>query len=172
MLHSDASSTASMQRRDSSPRSPMAPSSAGTRRPKLLRACATEPSVAAPSTTPRSSVVASTSPARRATDLLSRYSISGDNTTPGSPRRRAEQLLEDEHIVDITHDESCMSEGGLCLCSSLGKIFRSPESTPIATNSMVLLDSGNYYSFPSFDTWEPEPREKDTDMPQASKRLG
>lgn len=152
MLHSDASSTASMQRRDSSPRSPMAPSSAGTRRPKLLRACATEPSVAAPSTTPRSSVVASTSPARRATDLLSRYSISGDNTTPGSPRRRAEQLLEDEHIVDITHDESCMSEGGLCLCSS--------------------LDSGNYYSFPSFDTWEPEPREKDTDMPQASKRLG
>ncbi|KAJ2900198.1 hypothetical protein MKZ38_002557 [Zalerion maritima] len=141
MFHSDASSTSS--RRDSTPRSPGSPgSSAGSppssaRRPKLLRACATEPSLAAPNIT-RPSVLSSPNSSRRATELLSRVAVFSASGEPSLPRRRAEDDIGDGHHMDSTHDDGCPVEESICLYS------------------------GNYFSFPSFDTWEPEEGEKAT----------
>ncbi|KAI1449779.1 hypothetical protein F5Y02DRAFT_413460 [Annulohypoxylon stygium] len=67
-------------RRESSPR----PKSAERRRPRLLRACATEPSI----TTSNACKGVLTSPNmnRRATELLSRVAISNANSSPSSTR--------------------------------------------------------------------------------------
>ncbi|KAI1662979.1 hypothetical protein F4813DRAFT_342560 [Daldinia decipiens] len=67
-------------RRESSPR----PKNAERRRPRLLRACATEPSI----TTSNACKGLLTSPntSRRATDLLSRVAISNANSSPSSTR--------------------------------------------------------------------------------------
>ncbi|KAI6090827.1 hypothetical protein F4821DRAFT_227974 [Hypoxylon rubiginosum] len=67
-------------RRESSPR----PKHTERRRPRLLRACATEPSI----TTSNACKALLTSPntSRRAADMLSRVAISNANSSPSSTR--------------------------------------------------------------------------------------
>ncbi|KAI2623262.1 hypothetical protein GGR54DRAFT_44453 [Hypoxylon sp. NC1633] len=87
-------------RRESSPR----PKNAERRRPRLLRACATEPSI----TTSNASKGVLTSPnaSRRATELLSRVAVSNASSSP--PSARSFGLESDEireaRLPDATHN--------------------------------------------------------------------
>ncbi|KAI1214958.1 uncharacterized protein F4807DRAFT_455407 [Annulohypoxylon truncatum] len=87
-------------RRESSPR----PKSAERRRPRLLRACATEPSI----TTSNACKGVLTSPNmnRRATELLSRVAISNANSSPASTRSYGLESAEarESQIANSTHD--------------------------------------------------------------------
>ncbi|OTB05780.1 hypothetical protein M426DRAFT_319461 [Hypoxylon sp. CI-4A] len=70
----------SVPRRESSPR----PKNMERRRPRLLRACATEPSITTSNAC--KGVLTSPNTSRRATDLLSRVAISNANSSPSSTR--------------------------------------------------------------------------------------
>ena len=122
MFHSDASSASSMQTRDSAPRSPSSPPSPGARRPKLLRPCATEPSLAAPNMGTRPSVVAGSGPTRRASELLSRVAVLSANIehVSGSPRCRSKQL---EDIIEPALEDGCLQDETLYLCSGQSSTY-------------------------------------------------
>ncbi|KAI0119241.1 hypothetical protein F4814DRAFT_233589 [Daldinia grandis] len=87
-------------RRESSPR----PKNTERRRPRLLRACATEPSI----TTSNACKGLLTSPntSRRATDLLSRVAISNANSSPSSTRSFAldSSEMREARLSDSTRD--------------------------------------------------------------------
>ncbi|KAJ4424618.1 hypothetical protein N0V82_000750 [Gnomoniopsis sp. IMI 355080] len=114
-------------------------SNPGGRRPRLLRSVATEASIT-PSTASRNGL-ASPRDTRRATDLLNQFSSSPPN--PSSP-----------------------------LSQSPSSIYDGPSMTSLPREGVDIenfrphLDSNRYYSFPSFDTWEPDHSEQDHREPE------
>ncbi|KAK4656555.1 hypothetical protein QC762_205300 [Podospora pseudocomata] len=111
-----------MQRRDSSDRS------ASKRRPRLLRATATEPSI----TTSNASRNALCSQSNRATDLLTRAFVSGSPPGSSSPISVRPSMFDS---VDRQQQLSV-----------------SPVSQPDSYDERPF--SGRYFSFPSFDDYE------------------
>ncbi|KAI0379973.1 hypothetical protein F5Y04DRAFT_111335 [Hypomontagnella monticulosa] len=90
-----------VSRRESSPRPK---NNTERRRPRLLRACATEPSI----TTSNSCKGVLTSPngSRRATDLLSRVVVSNANSSPSSTRSFGIESADvrEPRMSDAIHD--------------------------------------------------------------------
>ncbi|TPX15139.1 uncharacterized protein E0L32_004697 [Thyridium curvatum] len=126
-----------MQRRESS-------RSSSKRRPRLLRAAATEPSI----TTSNASRGAMASPqsARRATDLLNQMAYVS-TSTPESPFRGSSPPSAQSPIYERAN--------------VLGS---SPTSRSETMDDLRPHPySGRYYSFPSFDTWDPDQQEKEGD---------
>lgn len=138
-----------MQRRDSSERS------SSTRRPRLLRATATEPSITTSNASPNALAM---QPGRRATELLSRVAF-----VSGSP---PESILSSNSLLST---RSSMYDG----VDRHGDLSSSPGSqadsydemhsscklllpVPSSTESLLTSgsDSGRYFSFPSFDLYE------------------
>ncbi|KAK1770574.1 hypothetical protein QBC33DRAFT_272286 [Phialemonium atrogriseum] len=125
-----------MQRRDSSPRS------SSKRRPKLLRAVATEPSIT-PSNASRNALASSHS-CGRATDLLNRVAyISG--SPPDSVTRSASPLSARSPMYDRQGDLSSSP-------SSHSEGFE---------NDHPHHHSTRYFSFPRFDLYEGSPQEEE-----------
>ncbi|KAK4219386.1 hypothetical protein QBC37DRAFT_134887 [Rhypophila decipiens] len=128
--------TRRMQRRDSSTRS------SSQRRPRLLRATATEPSIAT-SNASRNALTNCQS-SRRATELLSRVAfISG--SPPDSVTRSTSPLSTRTSMFDGQSD------------MSLSPVSHSDGFDDIHRPSY----SGRYFSFPSFDMYEAGQQEDD-----------
>ncbi|OTA78839.1 hypothetical protein M434DRAFT_38424 [Hypoxylon sp. CO27-5] len=87
-------------RRESSPR----PKTTERRRPRLLRACATEPSITTSNAC--KGVLTSPNTNRRATELLSRVAISNANSSPSSTRSFGIDSAEarEARLTDTAHD--------------------------------------------------------------------
>ncbi|KAJ0117655.1 hypothetical protein N8I77_009159 [Diaporthe amygdali] len=115
------------QRRDSS-------RSSVSRRPRLLRSSATEPSIT-PSTASRNAL-ATPGTSRRATDLLNQVAISTSPPNSSSPLSQSPTMYDSPARIANDHVDL---DG-----------FR-PH----------LADSGRYFSFPSFDTWQPDHPEEE-----------
>ncbi|KAI3400177.1 hypothetical protein diail_4062 [Diaporthe ilicicola] len=116
-----------VQRRDSS-------RSSGSRRPRLLRSSATEPSIT-PSTASRNAL-ATPGTSRRATDLLNQVAVSTSPPNSSSPLSQSPTMYDSPDRIVRDHVDM---DG-----------FR-PH----------LADSGRYFSFPSFDTWQPDHPEEE-----------
>ncbi|KAG8159052.1 hypothetical protein KVR01_011495 [Diaporthe batatas] len=114
------------QRRDSSRSS--------SRRPRLLRSSATEPSIT-PSTASRNALAAPGT-SRRATDLLNQVAISTSPPNSSSPLSQSPTMYDSPARIARDHHHH-HHHADL-------DAFR-PH-----------LDSGRYFSFPSFDTWQPD----------------
>ncbi|KAK0739184.1 hypothetical protein B0T21DRAFT_284448 [Apiosordaria backusii] len=114
-----------MQRRDSSDRS------ASKRRPRLLRASATEPSITT-SNASRNALCSQSD--RRATDLLTRAFVSGSPPGSTSPLSVRPSMFDS---VDRQQELSV-----------------SPVSQPDSYDELQRPFSGRYFSFPSFDDYE------------------
>ncbi|KAK4193078.1 hypothetical protein QBC35DRAFT_469407 [Podospora australis] len=125
-----------MQRRDSAERS------ASKRRPRLLRASATEPSITT-SNASRNSLANESS--RRATDLLTRAFVSG--SPPDSVLRSTSPLSTRTAMFDSVDRPVDLST--------------SPISQPDAFDELQRPFSGRYFSFPSFDEYEASHRDGD-----------
>ncbi|KAL2133554.1 hypothetical protein VTI74DRAFT_2166 [Chaetomium olivicolor] len=125
MMASVTSDSGRMQRRDSS-----------ARRPRLLRASATEPSI----TTSNASRNALATPSgRRATELLTRVAfISG--SPPDSVIRSGAMMSRRTSMFDNVDRHSDLSS--------------SPVSQPDLDELHPHPFSGRYFSFPSFDEYE------------------
>ncbi|KAK4104993.1 hypothetical protein N658DRAFT_196944 [Parathielavia hyrcaniae] len=130
-MASASSSPTRMQRRDSSERSFC------SRRPRLLRATATEPSITTSNASPNA---LATPPGRRASELLSRVAfVSG--SPPDSVLRSASMLSTRSSMYDSVDRHSELSS--------------SPVSQPELFDDMNTHScSGRYFSFPSFDLYE------------------
>ncbi|KAI0129262.1 hypothetical protein F4776DRAFT_162328 [Hypoxylon sp. NC0597] len=87
-------------RRESSPR----PKMTERRRPRLLRACATEPSITTSNAC--KGVLTSPNTNRRATELLSRVAVSNANSSPSSTRSFGIDSAEarEARLTDTAHD--------------------------------------------------------------------
>ncbi|KAK0720484.1 hypothetical protein B0H67DRAFT_192153 [Lasiosphaeris hirsuta] len=129
-----------MSRRDSSTRS------SSSRRPRMLRAPATEPSITT-SNASRNSLASSQS-SRRATELLSRVAFTS-GSPPDSMMRATSPLSTRTPMFD-----------SLDRCSDL-------SSSPVSLDEMHSRPcTGRYFSFPSFDMYEEgqQDEEKDGDL--------
>ncbi|EAQ86549.1 predicted protein [Chaetomium globosum CBS 148.51] len=130
-MGSVTSESVRMQRRDSSDRC------SSTRRPRLLRATATEPSITTSNASPNA---LATQSGRRATELLSRVAF-----VSGSP---PETVLRSPAIMSTP---SSMYEN----MDRHGSLSSSPDSSPDAFDELHPHPfSGRYFSFPSFDLYE------------------
>ncbi|KAK0635478.1 hypothetical protein B0T17DRAFT_503008 [Bombardia bombarda] len=131
-----------MQRRDSSTRS-----SSSQRRPRLLRATATEPSI----TTSNASrnALANSQSSRRATELLSRVAFFS-GSPPDSVIRSASPLSARTAMFEsMEHRHQ-------------GELSSSPVSSPDSFDDMhIRPHTGRYFSFPSFDMYEAGEQEED-----------
>ncbi|AEO56367.1 hypothetical protein MYCTH_2314610 [Thermothelomyces thermophilus ATCC 42464] len=131
MIASVASDSRRMQRRDSSVRS------SSTRRPRLLRATATEPSITTSNASPNA---LATQPGRRATELLSRVAF-----VSGSP---PDSILRSPSLLST---RSSVYDGG----DRHSELSSSPDSNADAFDDLHRHPfSGRYFSFPSFDLYE------------------
>ncbi|KAH9909810.1 hypothetical protein F4778DRAFT_16744 [Xylariomycetidae sp. FL2044] len=118
-----------LPRRDSSPRAPRNPEK---RRPRLLRASATEPYITTSNAC--NGVLTAPNTSRRATELLSRVAIVSSSNASSSPPSSTRSFIgfESAGAVADRRDHRLASE---------------PIHNP---------HSACYFSFPSFDTWEEE----------------
>ncbi|KAK1760738.1 hypothetical protein QBC47DRAFT_13431 [Echria macrotheca] len=129
-----------MSRRDSSDRC------GSKRRPRLLRASATEPSITT-SNASRNSLASSQS-SRRATDLLSRVAfISG--SPPDSAIRPSSPISARTSMFDSVDRQSELSSSPLSQPSGFDELHHHHHSY-----------SGRYFSFPSFDMYEADHEEE------------
>ncbi|KAM7194768.1 hypothetical protein V8F20_007788 [Naviculisporaceae sp. PSN 640] len=128
--------TRRMQRRDSSTRS------SSQRRPRLMRASATEPSIATSNAS--RNALANCQSSRRATELLSRVAfISG--SPPDSVTRSTSPLSTRTSMFD-----------------NQSELSSSPVSHPDGFDDIYPHSgSGRYFSFPSFDMYEAGQQEED-----------
>ncbi|KAH6658385.1 hypothetical protein BKA67DRAFT_674394 [Truncatella angustata] len=124
-------------RRDSSPR---AARSSSRRRPRLLRACATEPSITTSSAC--KGVLTSPNSSRRATELLSRVAVNNAAVLSSSPNSTRSFGAVDYEGSGLTEAEK-------------RELLRS-DSNPYSVG---------YFSFPSFDTWDIEQQQEGKDVP-------
>ncbi|AEO62805.1 uncharacterized protein THITE_2107426 [Thermothielavioides terrestris NRRL 8126] len=130
-MGSASSDSGRMQRRDSSNRS------LSSRRPRLLRASATEPSITTSNASPNA---LSTQPGRRATELLTRMAfVSG--SPPDSMLRSASILSTRSSMFDNVDRQGELSSSPVSQADS----FEDRDPHPY---------SGRYFSFPSFDLYE------------------
>lgn len=145
-----------MQRRDSS-------RSSSKRRPRLLRASATEPSINTANV--GRSAFTSPPPSRRATDLLSQVAyISG--SSPDSLYRATSPRSAPSPIFDRDQRDEMLSSSPTSTGENLD------DDQPYTCWSSIIdsrgthpdhpkrPDAGRYFSFPSFDTWETDHGEK------------
>ncbi|KAK8047590.1 hypothetical protein PG996_015654 [Apiospora saccharicola] len=133
-----------LARRDSSPR----PSerSSSRRRPRLLRACVTEPSITTSSAS--RGVMTSPNSCQRASELLSRVAVSNAaasnysqlSSSPTSTRSFGTDA-SDKAAYHL--DRELMSSNG-------------------------YSSAGGYFSFPSFDTWDVEQQDEDKSFDSAT----
>jgi hypothetical protein len=131
-MASPSSETHRLTRRDSSPRPER---NSSRRRPRLLRACATEPSITTSNAC--KGVLTSPNSSRRATELLSRVAVSHAATNPGmlgSSPNSARSFGIAEGLTEAEKRE----------------LLRS-DSNPY---------SACYFSFPSFDAWDGEQQDE------------
>ncbi|KAK3903341.1 hypothetical protein C8A05DRAFT_32923 [Staphylotrichum tortipilum] len=120
------SGSSRMQRRDSS-----------DRRPRLLRASATEPSITTSNASPNA---LATQPGRRASELLSRVAfVSG--SPPDSILRSASIISTRSSMYDSVDRHSELSSSPVSQPDSFDEMHSNPYS-------------GRYFSFPSFDLYE------------------
>ncbi|KAK7966155.1 hypothetical protein PG997_013921 [Apiospora hydei] len=131
-----------LRSRDSSPRPTERSSS--RRRPRLLRACATEPSITTSSAC--KGVMTSPNSCQRATDLLSRVAVSNaaaSNFQLSSSPTSTRSFGTDASDKAAYHlDRELMQSNG--------------------------YSSGGYFSFPSFDTWDVENQDEDKSFDSAT----
>jgi len=138
-----------MQRRDSSVRS------SSTRRPRLLRATATEPSITTSNASPNA---LATQPGRRATELLSRVAfVSG--SPPDSVLRSPSMLSTRSSVYDSVDRHSELSSSPDSNPDSFDDLHHHPCMLSLVTSwrrtlLTVEIVSGRYFSFPSFDLYE------------------
>ncbi|KAL2151983.1 hypothetical protein VTH82DRAFT_5167 [Thermothelomyces myriococcoides] len=131
MMATITSESRCMQRRDSSVRS------SSTRRPRLLRATATEPSITTSNASPNA---LATQPSRRATELLSRVAF-----VSGSP---PDSVLRSPSLLSA---RSSVYDGG----DRHSDLSSSPDSSSDGFDDLHHHTfSGRYFSFPSFDLYE------------------
>lgn len=104
------------------------------RRPRLLRSSATEPSIT--TSTASRNALATPGSSRRATDLLNQVAESGSPPPTSSPLSQSPTMYDSPERIVREH----VSLDG----------FR-PH----------LADSGRYFSFPSFDAWQPNHPEEE-----------
>lgn len=117
------------------------------RRPRLLRAYATEPSITTENSC-RGLLTSPTYSSRRATELLSRVVISSSNSTTPTVTSSRNSVLDAGRLTETNH-ESCS-----CPPASLEETIKRIKA------DFKSKDSACYFSFPSFDTWEEE-RQRD-----------
>ncbi|EFX01220.1 hypothetical protein CMQ_6162 [Grosmannia clavigera kw1407] len=171
--------------------------SASHRRPRLMRACATEPSSIitasianhSPASPSDSSMSGRPNAYRRATDLLNRVAYmsacaSSPNATYTSSPRRPTSLRSvpgtSSEAIGVSHGPGSRGAAVAVNTRSSGEDIRSSRrrssedvfgSSPASTNTGTSLDddlhspshpySVNYFSFPSFDTWDPDSQDKE-----------
>ncbi|KAK2754446.1 hypothetical protein CKAH01_17451 [Colletotrichum kahawae] len=114
-----------MRRRESSPRADR------RRRPRLLRASATEPSIITTSNASRGAI-SSPQSTQRATELLNRVAVYSGPAPEYSPTSGAAPPMASLSAEDVT----------------------------VASANRVQ-DSNGYFSFPNFDAWDGERRSDD-----------
>ncbi|KAK0754810.1 hypothetical protein B0T18DRAFT_425146 [Schizothecium vesticola] len=130
----------SMSRRDSSTRS-----SSDKRRPRLLRASATEPSITT-SNASRNSLASSHS-SRRATELLNKVAFSS-GSPPDSIIRPSSPLSTRSAMFDSPGRQSDFSTSPVSHQDGFDDMPHRPHT-------------GRYFSFPSFDMYEDHQHEDD-----------
>ncbi|KAK4229863.1 hypothetical protein QBC38DRAFT_358520 [Podospora fimiseda] len=128
MMATISPTSARMERRDSSDRN------ASKRRPRLLRASATEPSI---TTSNASRDALANESSRRATELLTRAFVSG--SPPDSVLRSTSPISLRSSMFDTLDRQ--------------GELSSSPVSQPDAFDDLQRPFSGRYFSFPSFDEY-------------------
>ena len=155
-------------RRESSSRPRNSSSSRRPSRPRLLRACATEPSITTSNSC--SGVLTATNTNRRATELLSRVAVSNSNSEgllrmpPSSPSSTRSFGLETEEGTDRRLSETAqrtMLHPNSQQRSSPPNRRRPQGNRGQASLTPQEADSACYFSFPSFDTWEEQPDQND-----------
>ncbi|KAI0434642.1 hypothetical protein F5Y09DRAFT_213728 [Xylaria sp. FL1042] len=77
--------------------------SVGSRRPRLLRAYATEPSITTENAC-RGLLTSPTYSSRRATELLNRVAVSNSNSTSPTNTSSRNSVLESERLNDTNHE--------------------------------------------------------------------
>ena len=141
-------------------------SRSSSRRPRLLRASATEPSI----TTANVSRSAFTSPppSRRATDLLTQVAyVSGSSTDSlyrgSSPRSAPSPIFDRDHFRGHRDDVLSSSPASTGENMDDDRPYSCWASDDRGTQSDLPKrpDNGRYFSFPSFDTWETDQAEKE-----------
>ncbi|KAK7954851.1 hypothetical protein PG988_015545 [Apiospora saccharicola] len=159
-----------LARRDSSPR----PSerSSSRRRPRLLRACVTEPSITTSSAS--RGVMTSPNSCQRASELLSRVAVSNAaasnysqlSSSPTSTRSFGTDA-SDKAAYHL--DRELMSSNG-CRWSPYrrSKSDLSGRSNGMLTPRCTDSSAGGYFSFPSFDTWDVEQQDEDKSFDSAT----
>lgn len=151
-----------LTRRDSSPR-PSSPRptarSSSRRRPQLLRACATEPSITTSSA--YRGVLATPNSSRRATEILSRVAVSNAavlSSSPNSTRSFASSDFETAGLTEAEKRELLRSNSSPCRFPTLN----SPKGLHA---DHISLDAACYFSFPNFDAWDEEQQEDGKEVP-------
>ncbi|KAK8017641.1 hypothetical protein PG993_013967 [Apiospora rasikravindrae] len=160
-MASPPSDALGLRSRDSSPRPTERSSS--RRRPRLLRACATEPSITRSSAC--KGVMTSPNSCQRATDLLSRVAVSN---AAASNFQLSSSPISTRSFGTDTSDKAGyhLEESNGCRLLP----FSNPSGMP---NGMVLTpkctdSSGGYFSFPSFDTWDVGNQDEDKSFDSAT----
>ncbi|POS80374.1 hypothetical protein DHEL01_v201229 [Diaporthe helianthi] len=120
-------------------------SRSSSRRPRLLRSSATEPSIT-PSTASRNAL-ATPGTSRRATDLLNQVAFSSSPPNSSSPLSQSPTMYDSPPRIPREHHHVDLD--GL----------------------RPHLDSGRYFSFPSFDTWQPDLPEEEGQEPQMQMQM-
>ncbi|TQN74523.1 hypothetical protein CSHISOI_00924 [Colletotrichum shisoi] len=121
-----------VRRRESSPRPDR------RRRPRLLRASATEPTITTTSNASRGAI-SSPQPSQRATELLNRVAVYSGHPPEYSPTSGAAPPMASLGVEDVTVPATNRSQGHR-------------EHHPY---------SNGYFSFPNFDAWDGERRSDD-----------
>lgn len=124
-------------RRDSSPRE----ANSSRRRPRLMRASATEPSITTTNAT-KGATSCSPNSNRRATEILSRVQVAVSNNgsagaSVASPTSMRTYDLDGHYLSDGVREELLMNKNPYSAC---------------------------YFSFPSFDAWEGEQQDDEKSM--------
>ena len=157
-------------RRESASRPRNSSSSRRPSRPRLLRACVTEPSITTSNSC--SGVLTATNTNGRATELLSRVAVSNSTSEgllrmpPSSPSSTRSFGLEPEEGTDRrlseTAQRTLMHPNGQQRLSPPGGCCYLLQINYGVVSLTLESDSACYFSFPSFDTWEEEhPQQND-----------
>lgn len=148
------------QRRDSSRSS--------SRRPRLLRSSATEPSIT-PSTASRNAL-ATPGTSRRATDLLNQVAISTSPPNSSSPLSQSPTMYDSPARIARDHVDLDGFRPHLGMSSSSTRVPPAVSTSLVLTMVGFTADSGRYFSFPSFDTWQPDLPEEERE-PQMQMQM-
>ncbi|KXH57816.1 hypothetical protein CSAL01_02231 [Colletotrichum salicis] len=131
----DLRDTDGVRRREASPRPDR------RRRPRLLRASATEPTITTTSNASRGAI-SSPQSSQRATELLSRVAVYSGHPPEYSPTSGATPHMASLSAEDMTIPTTNRVQG-----------HREHQS--------LWPDSNGYFSFPNFDAWDGERRSDD-----------